>query len=165
MYIDKHTLSLRAQCRGTLRLHGYGQNAVSKLCIPSVIKLFLNYNVLYPGYVNKLVPICTFADSDIMPGAVTHYDVMLFIKTYATEEFYCSIQISESAVSMKQDLVMVIHKLYNEDCFNELCYEEPPLRKQRYSMEQIPVEKMKMLGLYREKKAKEKSPKNIFGNR
>ena len=66
---------------------------------------------------------------------------------------------------MKQDLVMVIHKLYNEDCFNELCYEEPPLRKPRYSMEQIPVEKMKMLGLYREKKVKEKSPKNIFGRR
>ena len=97
-----------------------------------------------------------------MKGVVTYNDVMLFIKTYATEEFYSSIRISELAVTVKQELVMVIHKLYNEDCFNELSYEEPPLRKPRYSMEQIPVERMKALGLYREKKPKEKSPKNNF---
>lgn len=100
-----------------------------------------------------------------MTGAVTYDDVMLFIKSYATQEFYSSVQISESAVTLQQDLVMVVHKMYNEDCFNELCYEEPPLRKPRYSMEPIPIERLKLLGLYREKKPKEKSPKNAFERR
>ena len=146
-----------------MRLHGYDQNVISKLRLPSHVKLFLNYYVLYPGYVNKLIPIRTFTDAEIMTGAVTYDDVMLFIKSYATQEFYSSVQISESAVTLQQDLVMVVHKMYNEDCFNELCYEEPPLRKPRYSMEPIPIERLKLLGLYREKKPKEKSPKNAFG--
>ena len=79
-------------------------------------------------------------------------DVMKFIETNATEDFYSSIQLERNSPTIKQDLVMLMHKMYNEDCFKELGYEEPPVRKPRYSMEQVPEERMRKLGLYREKK-------------
>ena len=149
VYVDKHSLSLRAQCRGTLRLQGYEDKVISKLRLPSPITLFLNYNVLYPGYVKKLIPIRTISDLNITTGQASYDDVMAFIKTHATEEFCVGIQVDRNAYTAKQDLVMLMHKLYNEECFNEITYEEPPLRKPRYSMEQVPEERMRLLGLYR----------------
>ncbi|KAI6650950.1 Ankyrin repeat and SOCS box protein 8-like [Oopsacas minuta] len=163
VYIDKHSLSLKAQCRGTLRLNGYDHKKLFEMFLPSPMKLFLNYNVLFPGYVKKLIPIRTFTDQDIITNRVRYNDVMSFIESHATEEFYINNIVCESSASLKQDLVMIMHKLYNEDCFKELTYEEPPLRKPRYSMEQVPVERMKKLGLYRDKNLKEQKNNNKTG--
>ena len=154
-YIDKHSLSLRAQCRGTLRVNGIRQDNLAKLPLPSYLKLFLNYNLLFTGYAEKLVPIRTFTDEHINTGEVSADEVVEFIRKYATETFCDSY--SEMLIQKKKsELVMLMHTLYSNDCFYELKYEEPLARPPRYSMEQVPEERMRQLGIYRSKENEEK---------
>ena len=136
--LDRHTMSLKRQCRSMLLKLGTGQR-ICHLPLPIHLKLFLNYQNPFKGFKWTLSPQRPFFDSEIANEKVALSEVIEFIHKYATNDFVeRNADVLQNPQPKKTDLIQIMNQLYTDGAFQCVDHKEPLPRSPRYSMEELP---------------------------
>lgn len=144
-YLDMQSCDLSSLCRPVIR-QGLGKKCeLNKLHLPPRLKLFLRYNIPYPGFCMVVVPPTPWTAAQLYQNEVKQEELRDFIISHASEEFleeHASLISKGSAEEETQcedtcdeELVRLFQEMYLWDAFKPIEYKEPLARQPRYSME------------------------------
>lgn len=143
-YLDAQSCDLSSMCRGVIRQTlGKQYQVTLRLHLPSRLKLFLQYNIPYPGFSTVVVPLAPWTPAQLYQDTVQAEEVREFITDHASEDFLDLIgkgspeEKPQLAVCNHQELVRLFQEMYLWDAFKTIEYAEPLVRQPRYSLETI----------------------------
>lgn len=144
-YLDTQSCDLSSMCRVVIHDALGKKCELAKLHLPPRMKLFIKYNIPYPGFSAAVVPPAPWTPAQLYQNKVGKEEVREFIRDHASEDF-----LSEHASSFgkgseeertekpqggDQELVRLFETMYLWDAFKTTEYEEPLARQPRYSMQ------------------------------
>jgi hypothetical protein len=141
-YLDQHTLSLKTLCRSVVRntMGKLTYKHINELPVPPSVKLFVNYNVPYPGWECIPLPEEPWTREELESGKVNQGELKQFIDENADEDFKLDYGIlsnnpvsssSNSEVDTFTQLIEAYKNLFINESFKKFSYVEPVARKTR----------------------------------
>jgi hypothetical protein len=126
-------------CRNVIRQALGKKLEVNKLRLPSRLKLFLQYNIPYPGFCMVVVPPTPWTQAQLFQDEANGEEVKEFITKHASEEFLTEntdiLGKGSTGEAQSQDLVRLFQEMYLWEAFKPIEFEEPLPRQPRYSLE------------------------------
>lgn len=147
-YLDAQSCDLRSMCRGVIRQAlGKRCGQLDKLVLPQRLKLFLNYNIPYPGFSVVLVPPRPWTPTQLYQEAGKE-EVRDFIASHASEEFLShhsgTLARAGGRETGGEELAKLFQEMYLWEAFKNVDYEEPLARPPRYSLQKKPQKTHKL---------------------
>lgn len=159
-YLDAQSCDLGSMCRGVIRQSlGKKCGQLNKCLLPTRVKLFLNYNIPYPGFSAVLVPPTPWTPQQLYQKEVEKDDLREFIKTHASQDFILEhasklgkdadtagiLEVAgkevvatnlepKESISSEEELVSLFQEMYLWEAFKSVDYEEPLARPPRYPL-------------------------------
>lgn len=135
-YLEVQSGSLACMCRVVIResMQKRCPFRLGELPLPATLKLFINYNIPYPGWMTVLIVPRPWSAEEVASGKVTRTEVQSFIEDHASEEFLEEKRVKGRKVENKE-LSELIEALYFWESFKTIDYDEPLAPSPRYSME------------------------------
>ena len=143
-YLDAHSADLRSICRGVIRqAMSEHVKPLFELELPPCIKLFLNYNIPFPGFSATLVPTPPWSHAQLHQHHADSQELREFIAEHASQDFLLeqrAVISADSAVKPElgyEELVRLFQGMYLWEAFKKIDYKEPMPRKPRYSLHKL----------------------------
>ncbi len=146
-YLEKQSCSLKQFCRHSIR-EAMGKrtyNKINELPIPSTLKLFVNYQNPYPGFLATVMVPRPWSEEEILNGEAENEEVKIFFEENASNEF--NTEKKTNTIGPKtsiEELAVMMENLYFWESFKTIEYEDQPARPPRYRMT---ISEMKGCGL------------------
>ena len=145
-YLDAHSCDLSSICRGVIRqAMSEHVRPLFELDLPPCIKLFLNYNIPYPGFSATLIPTPPWSNTQLYQHQADGQQLKEFIAEHASQDFlleHHAVVSADSAIKPElsdayEELVKLFQGMYLWEAFKKINYKEPMPRKPRYPLHKL----------------------------
>ena len=136
-YLEQQSCDIKAMCRVVIRgALGKRVHKVKELPLPPSLRLFVNYGSPYDGWTATLIPEPPWTVEQLRNETELNKDELKkFIQENASNDF---LEDNSKNMSEMSELVDVFQSMYLWEAFKQnVDYEEPEVRKPRYSMEKV----------------------------